>query len=69
MMTLLVAAALIVGFALLLLGVRVFFFSGGKFPETHIEANQALREKGIGCANSQLEEEAQRKNLFDRIDE
>lgn len=54
--------------AVLLLGVRVFFIRGGKFPSTHIEANKALREKEIHCVNSQMESEARRKNLFDRID-
>ncbi len=68
-MKLLLFATLFIGIALLLLGLRVFFTRKGKFPETHIEANKALRKKGIGCANSQLEGEARRKNLFDRIEE
>ena len=64
----LIIALIIVLMAVLPLGVRVFFVRGGKFPSTHIEANKALREKGIHCANSQMEAEARRKNLFDRID-
>jgi hypothetical protein len=49
---------LLLGFALLLiavllLGVRVFFIKGGKFPNTHIGGNKAMQEKGISCAKSQ----------------
>lgn len=39
--------------AVLLMGVRVFFSRKGEFPNTHIGANKALREKGILCAESQ----------------
>ena len=35
--------------AVVLLGVRIFFVKGGKFPSTHAHQNEALREKGIGC--------------------
>ena len=64
----LIISLIIALLAVLLLGVRVFFVRGGKFPSTHIEANKALREKGIHCVNSQMESEARQKNLFDRID-
>jgi hypothetical protein len=68
MLIMLIISLIIVLLAVLLLGVRVFFVRGGKFPSTHIEANKALREKGIHCVNSQMESEARQKNLFDRID-
>ena len=68
MLIMLIISLIIVLMAVLLLGVRVFFVRGGKFPSTHIEANKALREKGIHCVNSQMESEARQKNLFDRID-
>lgn len=42
----------IVLLAVLLLGIRVFFVKGGRFPNTHIEGNKALRKKGIHCASS-----------------
>ncbi len=35
----------------LLLGVRVLFVKGGKFPNSHIEGNDALKKKGIHCAS------------------
>jgi hypothetical protein len=44
---------LFVGIAVLLLGIRVFFVKGGKFPNSHIEGNKALRDKGICCAARQ----------------
>ena len=52
---------------LLLLGVKVFFTKGGKFPNGHVSGNKELRKKGIGCAQSQ-DREAQKKSRFS-IDE
>lgn len=40
----------IVGLAVLLLGVRVFFVKGGRFPNTHIHDNPEMRKRGIKCA-------------------
>ena len=38
---------LIVAISLLLLGVKVFFTKGGKFPNGHVSGNKELRKKGI----------------------
>ena len=54
---------LIVAISLLLLGLKVFFVKGGRFPNGHVSGNKALREKGIGCVQSQ-DREAQRKTRF-----
>ncbi|MDR0892158.1 MAG: hypothetical protein LBN24_06040 [Mediterranea sp.] len=54
---------LIVAISLLLLGIRVFFTKDGKFPNEHVSHNEALRSKGIGCAQSQ-DREAQAKPRF-----
>lgn len=43
----------LVGISVLLLGVRVFFVKGGKFPNTHIHGNPALKKKGITCASEE----------------
>ena len=43
---------LIVAICLVLLGLKVFFVKGGKFPNGHVSGNKSLREKGIGCAQS-----------------
>lgn len=58
---------LIVAICVLLLGIKVFFVKGGRFPNTHVSGNKALRDKGIGCVQSQ-DREARRKPRFS-IDE
>jgi hypothetical protein len=50
--TLLISLALVF-IVVLLLGIRVFFVKGGKFPNTHIGGNKAMKERGIMCAKSQ----------------
>ena len=54
---------LIVAISLVLLGVKVFFTKGGKFPNGHVSGSKALRQKGIGCAQSQ-DREAQKLSLI-----
>lgn len=44
---------LIVAISVTLLGVNVFFTKRRRFPNTHVGGNKALREKGIGCVQSQ----------------
>ncbi|MDE6269167.1 MAG: hypothetical protein K2M04_08820 [Muribaculaceae bacterium] len=50
-MKLVLLSVLLVAVAVLLLGVRVFFVKGGRFPSTHVHDNPALRRKGISCAS------------------
>ena len=57
---------LIVAICIVLLGVKVFFVKGG-FPNGHVSGNKAMRDRGIGCVQSQ-DREAQRKSRFS-IDE
>ena len=40
----------IVALAVLLLGVKVFFVKGGRFPNTHIHDNSEMHKRGITCA-------------------
>lgn len=58
---------LIVAISLLLLGVKVFFTKNGRFPNSHVSGNKALRRQGIGCVQSQ-DREARKKPRFS-IDE
>ena len=58
---------LIVAICILLLGLKIFFVKGGKFPNGHVSGNKALKDKGIDCAQSQ-DREAQHKSRFS-IDE
>ena len=43
---------LLVLVSVVLLGVKVLFVKGGKFPSGHAHDSEALRRKGIGCAHS-----------------
>ncbi len=42
----------IVALAVVLLGIRVFFVKGGKFPSPHIGESKHMRKRGITCAVS-----------------
>lgn len=53
------ATLIIVGVAVLFLGVRVFFVKGGRFPNIHIGGSKGMRDRGISCATSQ-DREAQK---------
>ena len=55
----LVCTLVLVGVAVLLLGVKVFFVKGGRFPNIHIGGNKAMRQRGISCATSQDREAQQ----------
>ena len=37
---------LIVAICIVLLGVKVFFVKGGKFPNGHVSGNKAMRDRG-----------------------
>ena len=50
---------LIVAICIALLCIGIFI--KGKFPNTHVSGNKALRKKGIGCVQSQ-DREAQKIN-------
>ena len=50
--TLLITIALII-VAMVLLSVRVLFKKNGRFKSMHISDSRAMRERGIGCVQSQ----------------
>lgn len=50
MMATLLLTLAIVALAVALLGVKVFFVKGGRFPNTHIHDNEQMRKRGITCA-------------------
>lgn len=37
--------------AVVLLGVKVLFIKGARFPSGHVKDSAPLRRKGIGCAS------------------
>lgn len=52
METLLFTVALL-ALAVVLLGVKIFFIKGGRFPNTHIHANPEMKKRGITCARDE----------------
>ena len=50
MMATLLLTLAIVGLAVVLLGVKILFVKGGRFPNTHIHDNPEMRKRGITCA-------------------
>lgn len=51
-MTTLLTAIILLGVCVVLLGVKVLFVKGAKFPSGHVHDHPALRRKGIACAAS-----------------
>lgn len=69
MLTTLLLTIIILVICVALLAVKVILVKGGKFPNTHVGGNKALRDKGISCARTQSKEEVVRKNLYERLQE
>ena len=59
----------IIAIVVLLLGFRVFFIKGGRFPSMHISSNKEMKRKGISCAISTDARDRSRKNLDDVMKE
>lgn len=51
MIKILILSVLLTGLAFLALGLRIFFVSKGKFPETSIGKNREMKKLGITCAS------------------
>ncbi len=52
---------LIVAISMAFLSVKVILKKNGRFPNTHVSGNKAMRERGIGCVQSQ-DREARKAN-------
>ncbi|MCI5981260.1 MAG: hypothetical protein SOU49_11340 [Sodaliphilus pleomorphus] len=52
-MEIVIATIILTGVAVLLLGIKIFFVKGGRFPNTHIHNNESMRQRGITCARDQ----------------
>lgn len=66
-MPLFIVSLLAVGLAVLLLAVGIIFKKSGRFPNTHVGGNRAMRERGISCHTSQHKEAQSHQNLAERI--
>lgn len=58
---------LVVALCVLLLGIRVFMTKSWGFPNTHVEGQPKLEEKGLTCHRHQHKDAVTHRNLFDRI--
>lgn len=56
-------SVLIVAICIVLLAVNIIFKKDGRFPNTHVSGNEALRQKGVGCVQSQDREARQRRPM------
>ncbi|MCM1021460.1 MAG: hypothetical protein NC343_04565 [Muribaculum sp.] len=56
MKTILCAIILVLA-AFLMLGVKVLFVKGGKFPSSHVHDNPRLRSRGFSCAADHQQKE------------
>lgn len=44
---------LIIAICMLLLSVRLLLLKNGRFVNTHVSGSKAMRQRGIGCVQSQ----------------
>jgi hypothetical protein len=61
MLKIVLLTLMIVGIAVLLLGVKVFFTKDGRFPNTHVSGNKAMHDRGIFCVQTQDRMERNKK--------
>ncbi len=52
LLTIFIIVVILLGLALIGLGLTMLIKKNGKFPETHIGKNKAMKERGIHCANT-----------------
>lgn len=69
MLKVVLASLIIIFICMVLFSIKIILKKNGRFPNTHVGGNSALRKKGINCAQSQDIEVALHKNLFDRLKE
>ena len=44
---------IILGVCMLFLCIHILLKKNGRFPNTHVSSSKAMRQRGIGCAQSQ----------------
>lgn len=57
MLKIIFATLIIVAICIALLCVKILFKRNGRFPNTHVSGSKAMRERGIGCVQSQDREQ------------
>ena len=54
---------LIIAVSMALLAITIIIKKNGRFPNTHVSGNKALRKRGIKCAQSQ-DRDARKENYM-----
>ncbi len=54
---------LIVAICIALLAIKILTKKNGKFPNTHVSGSKAMRQRGIGCVQSQDREARSQKKI------
>ncbi len=67
MENLVLISIIVVGIAVILLAIGLIIGKREQFPSGHIHDSKPLAEKGINCAQEQMEEYFNRKNLHERL--
>lgn len=57
----------VVALVVVLLSVGILLRSNGRFPDTHVGSNPAMRERGIACHTSQHRDAQTARGLRERI--
>lgn len=58
-LTIFIIVVILIGLSLIGLGISLLVKKNGKFPETHIGKNKAMKDRGITCANTTDRQERQ----------
>lgn len=53
MLKTIVITMLIVAICIALLSIKILIKKNGRFPNSHVSGSKAMRERGIGCVQSQ----------------
>ncbi|MCQ2112741.1 MAG: hypothetical protein MJY95_05290 [Bacteroidaceae bacterium] len=53
MLKLFLISAIILAICVFFLCIRIIFKKNGRFPQTHVSRNKAMRDRGVTCVQSQ----------------
>ena len=67
MLGVIVLSMIILFVCMALLCIKIIVRKNGRFPNTHIGGNPALRKKGIKCAQTQDFEDGVQTGLYERL--
>ena len=67
MLEVLILSVIILFASMALLSIRIIIKKNGRFVNTHIGSNPAMRKKGIKCVKTQDFEAGVQMNLIERI--